>query len=104
MNQLRREAPDSIVDKGPILLGTEPPKGYLGIRTTVQIRDFRNGDPGERNDFVLDAVINTDIRRGPRSSNYKAAEQQVATDHREVIGLLLEAIKQASECPKKANS
>ena len=102
MDRLNRET-ESIVDKGPIILGGEPPKGYGSIRTTIQIRDLRTQQgPEADNDFRLDAVINTEIRKGTRLGAWsRETEAKVVQDHREVTALLLQAVRDAKGPPNR---
>lgn len=88
---------DDIVNKTPIVVGTDTPKGYKGIRTTIQIRDlrFKNTDDHE-NEFRLDAVINTEIREGKTFFNQSQSEQQTMKYHRELAELLLVAVATAA--------
>lgn len=93
----RRDPSDSIVDKGPIIINTDLPTGYTGIRTTVEIRDHRNRDADDNREFYVDAVINTEVRRGRWTSKGSKYQEQVTADHHRAIALLLEAIKAAAE-------
>lgn len=97
----RRDPNESIIDRGPILIGTEPPKGYNGIRTTVEVRDYRLGhDHNGAHHFMLDAVINTEVRKAPWSSKRPTKyQEQVTHEHHEAIAMLLEAIKEAATLP-----
>lgn len=96
MDRIARET-ESIITKTPILIGGDTPRGYNGVRTTIQIRDYRSRQTEAGSDFSLDAVINTEFRRGPRTPRYGDLPEEVATDHKEVVKLLLEAIKVANQ-------
>jgi hypothetical protein len=103
MDRLNRETSESIIDKGPLMLGGEPPKGYGCIRTTIEIRDIRTQQgPEADNDFRLGAVINTEVRKGTRWAVWsRETELKVVQDHREVTALLLQAVRDAKEPPNR---
>lgn len=95
MDRIARET-ESIITKTPIVIGGDTPKGYNGVRTTIQIRDYRTSRTEAGQEFSLDAVINTEFRRGPRTPRYGDLPEQVAKDHKDAVKLLLEAIQEAS--------
>lgn len=100
MDRLQRQT-ESIVDKAPIVVGGEPGKGYTGIRTTIQVRDLRTRQDPETGaaEFTLDAVINTEIRRGSRGFGQAEGQEQITAHHRELAEQLLTTIHEARKDP-----
>lgn len=74
-------ATESIADKAPIVVETATPTGFTGIRTIIQLRMAEPKPEG----FAIDAVINTEVRKGPRSHRRAADSsedfQSLVTDH-----------------------
>ena len=91
MSEVRRNPLEDIVHRDPISVTIDPPKGYEGVRTTIQIRDSRATDPDV--DLSIDVVINTEFRDGPRSRTRRATREEVAKHHRELSELVLAALR-----------
>jgi hypothetical protein len=95
MDRLNRESTSGIINKGPIVLDTEAPRGYVGIRTTIQIRNFHVATVVESggDELSMDIAINTEVRRGQRAWGQLEIQEEVVKDHRDVSYRLLEIVK-----------